>query len=179
MIKKLLVPFLILTFAVVAEGINFDIYAGYQNGNWRIRDTEVKESYEKGGYNFRVEASKMLYPHMHFILGTGYETGYTLKDSSTYDLIPLYLGGRFEYNEEAKYNPYVVGRIGYPIFTSVEGIDLNDELYNGWAQLGGGILINNKFFVEISYKQHITNYTVNKHDFDGRFFSIDFGYRIK
>ncbi len=179
MIKKLLIPFLVLTIGIFAKGMNIDLYTGYQIGNWRVRNTELKESYEKGGYNFRVEISKSIYPHMHFLLGTGYETGYTLKDSSTYDIIPLYLGGRFEYNEEAKYNPYVIGRIGYPIFKNVKGIELNDKFYNGWAQLGSGILINDKFFAEISYKQHITNYTLNKHDFDGRFFSIDFGYRVK
>jgi len=179
-LKKIL--FLLVTvisLSTYSKDYSVNIYTGFQNGNWRIRDVSEKESLKNGAYHFSIEIEKELYEHIYFLGGIAYENGYKLKNSQgSYDIIPLYIGGRYTYHDGAKWNPYISGKIGYPIFTNKKDINLNNKEYNGWANFALGLTYLDKYMMELGYKQHITNYAELNDDYDVRLFSISIGYRL-
>lgn len=177
--KILFILLIIISLATYSRDYSINIYTGYQNGNWRVRDTNIEEGLERGAYHFSLEIEKQLYKHIYLLGGIAYEKGYKLKNKQgSYDLIPIYVGGRYTYYDSAKWNPYISGKIGYPIFTNKDNINLNDKEYNGWASFALGLTYLDRYMVELGYKQHITNYADLKKDYDARLYSISIGYRL-
>lgn len=184
--KKFFLMFILLFLNIWGKDIGFKIYSGIQQGDWRFRNPDKlnefdgKNSFSKEVYSLLAEIDTKVYNHMYVSAGIAYENGFVLNNNSgSYDIIPFFLGGRIEYFQSAIWNPYIIGRIGYPIFINKKTINLDTSDRNGWASLSAGVTYSKKFLLEFGYKQHITHASVENKEFDGRFISLNLGYRFK
>ena len=144
--KKNLMVFLLFCFSLVARDFSTKIFSGAESGNWRLRnpeklnDFDSKNSFSKGALSLSTEIETKLHEHMYILAGLGYESEFLLNDNlGSYELMPIYFGGRMEYFKTALWNPYIVGRIGYPIFLNKKNIPLENSHKQGWANLGFGV----------------------------------------
>lgn len=183
--KKIILIFLLITLSSFSDTTNFRTYIGISNGDWRFRTKDKLNEFDKAvdfdkkSYSINFEFDRNIHKHMFFLLGTGYEGTYTLKDnSSSYDIIPLYIGGRIEYFDNALWNPYFVGRIGYPIITNKKNLTLDTSNRNGWATIGFGFKFKKNYLTELSYKQHISNDYVENKEYDARLLALNLGYKF-
>lgn len=183
--KKTILIFLLITLTSFCDTINFRTYIGLSKGNWRLRtkdklnefDKEV--SFDKENYSINFEFDRNIHKHMFFLVGTGYEGNYRLKNNtSSYDIIPLYIGGRIEYFDNALWNPYFVGRIGFPLLTNKKNLSLDTSNRNGWATIGFGFNYRKNYLIELGYKQHISNEYQENKEYDARFLSLHLGYKF-
>ena len=157
---------------------DINLYTGFNNGGYYIEGIGSR-SLAKSVYGIGLEYEKNLYDYVNLVGGALYEGGYELRnDSGSYDFAALYLGVKYYSNKEAKVNPYIVGRYGYPFFLNEKNIEFTINRASGWGEIGLGVRYNDKFLGEILYEQHGSDEKLYKQSYSAKLLSLKFAYKL-
>jgi hypothetical protein len=130
---------------------DINLYFGFNNGGYKVEGVGSR-SLGKSTYGIGLEYEKTLYDYVNILGGALYEGRYELRNNDgSYDFATLYLGVKYYSRKEAKINPYIVGRYGYPFFLNESNIEFTVNSASGWGEIGLGLKYNDKFFGEIIY----------------------------
>lgn len=118
----------------------------------------------------------------NFDIGGGitFQLPRTLEDSDAgFNFIPVYGMLRLKL-ENGSITPYFIGQLGYSLFFGDDDYkefdaDLTGGLYYG---LGGGVVVDQKFLIELLYSVSNGTYEVYDEDFDVEYsvISLNFGF---
>lgn len=155
-----------------------NLYMGFNNGGYYIEGIGSR-SLAESVYGIGLEYEKNLYDYVNLVGGVLYESEYKLRnDSGSYDFAALYLGVKYYANKEAKINPYIVGRYGYPYFLNEDKADFTINRASGWGEIGLGVRYKERFLGEILYEQHGADEKVYNQSYSAKLLSLKFAYKL-